>query len=95
VADEKGAFVWSRRWFRNTPAELTRLWAMLLADTTSTQVRVIMEHTRNAWVSLAAWFRHQGATVALMPPEQSADLRAYYAKHTKSVHDTTQLPLRY
>jgi hypothetical protein len=33
---------------------------------------------------LAAWFRRQGATVVLVPPEQSADLRAYYAKHTKS-----------
>jgi len=25
-----------------------------------------------------------------MPPEQSVDLRTYYAKHTQSVHDMTQ-----
>lgn len=45
---------------------------------------VVMEPTRNAWVALAAWFRRHGARVVLVPPERSADLRAYYAKHTKS-----------
>jgi hypothetical protein len=35
-------------------------------------------------VPLAAWFRRKGATVVLVPAERSADLRAYYAKHTKS-----------
>jgi transposase len=84
LADEKGAFVWSGRRFRTTPAELARLWAMLPAEIEPAQVTVIMEPTRNAWVPLAAWFRRQGATVVLVPPEQSADLRAYYAKHTKS-----------
>jgi hypothetical protein len=54
-----------------------------------------MEPIRNVWVSPAAWFRHQDATVVLVSPEQSADLPAYYAEHTESVHDTTQLPLRY
>ena len=43
-----------------------------------------MEPTRNAWVPLAAWFRRRGAIVVLVPAEQSADLRAYYAKHTKT-----------
>nr|WP_225953753.1 IS110 family transposase [Kibdelosporangium phytohabitans] len=33
---------------------------------------------------MAAWFRRQLATVVMVPPEQSADLRSYYAKHTKS-----------
>lgn len=84
LADEKGSFAWSGRRFRTTPAELARLWAMLPPDATPAQVTVIMEPTRNAWVPLAAWFRRQGATVVLVPPEQSADLRAYYAKHTKS-----------
>ena len=32
---------------------------------------------------LAAWLRHRGATVVLVPPERSADLRRYYAKHAK------------
>ena len=43
-----------------------------------------MEPTRNAWVPLAAWFRRHGATVVMVPPEQSADLRDYYSKHVKS-----------
>ena len=43
-----------------------------------------MEPTRNAWVALAAWFRRRGATVVMIPPEQSADLRAYYNKHAKT-----------
>ena len=36
------------------------------------------------WVPLAAWFRARGVTVILVPPEQSADLRRYYQKHTKN-----------
>jgi len=36
------------------------------------------------WVPLAAWFRRRGAQVVLVPPERSADLRRYYAKHAKS-----------
>lgn len=84
LADERGEFVWSGRRFRTTPTELARLWAMLPVGTAAAQVTVIMEPTRNAWVPLAAWFRRQGATVVLVPPEQSADLRAYYTKHTKS-----------
>ena len=43
-----------------------------------------MEPTRNAWVPLAAWFRRHGATVVMVPPEQSADLRDYYSKHAKT-----------
>jgi transposase len=48
------------------------------------EVTVVMEPTRNAWVPLAAWFRRHGATVVMVPSEQSADLRAYYSKHAKS-----------
>lgn len=44
----------------------------------------MMEPTRNAWVPLAAWLRRKGATIVLVSAERSADLRAYYAKHTKS-----------
>ncbi len=48
------------------------------------EVTVVMEPTRNAWVPLAAWFRRKGANVVLVSAQRSADLRAYYAKHTKS-----------
>jgi transposase len=84
LADERGEFVWSGRRFRTSPADLAGLWAMLPAGACAEEVLVVMEPTRNAWVPLAAWFRRRGATVVLVPPERSADLRAYYAKHTKT-----------
>ena len=84
LADEQGRFIWTGRRFRTTPQDLDRLWAMLPDGTDPVDVVVVMEPTRNAWVPLAAWFRRRGAGVVLVPPERSADLRRYYAKHTKS-----------
>ncbi|MEP6689473.1 MAG: IS110 family transposase [Gemmatimonadales bacterium] len=84
LADERGEFLWSGRSFRTRPSELESLWSMLPTGIDPADVTVIMEPTRNAWVALAAWFRRRGATVVLVPPERAADLRAYYAKHTKS-----------
>jgi transposase len=85
LADERGEFIWSGHRFYTSVADLERLWAMLPSGGEErASVTVIMEPTRNAWVPLAAWFRRQGATVVLVPPEQSADLRAYYSKHTKT-----------
>jgi Transposase len=68
LADEKGELLWSRLPRGHTPNEVT----------------IVMEPTRNAWVPLAAWFRRRGAHVVLVSAERSSDLRAYYAKHTKS-----------
>ena len=84
LADETGRFLWSGRRFRTTPAELEQLWSMRPSDHNAADLIVVMEPTRNAWVPLAAWFRRRGATVVLVPPERSADLRKYYAKHSKS-----------
>jgi transposase len=81
LADDKGVFLWSGRRFRTSSDELESLWRSLPADS---EVTVVMEPTRNAWVPLASWFRRKGATVVMVPSEQSADLRDYYAKHTKS-----------
>jgi transposase len=81
LADDKGWFVWSARRFRTTSDDLEGLWAAVPAGINLT---VVMEPTRNAWVALAAWFRRRGATVIVIPSEQSSDLRDYYAKHTKS-----------
>jgi transposase len=81
LADEAGRFAWSGRRFRTTAADLRQLWESIPAGAA---VTVVMEPTRNAWVPLAAWFRRQGATVIMVPPEQSADLRDYYSKHSKS-----------
>ena len=80
-ADQTGTMLWSRHRFRTTPEDLEELWARLPADH---EVQVVMEPTRNAWVPLAAWFRRRGATVIMVPSEQSADLRDYYSKHTKT-----------
>jgi transposase len=79
--DESGRLVFSGRRFHTTVEELEALWAGLPA---AEQVTVVLEPTRNAWVPLAAWLMAHGAEVVMVPPEQSADLRAYYHKHTKT-----------
>jgi transposase len=84
LADERGEFIWSGRRFLTTSRDLEDLWQSLPTGTEAADVMVVMEPTRNAWVPLAAWFRRLGARVVLVPPEQSADLRAYYSKHTKT-----------
>jgi transposase len=84
LADESGRFVFTGHRFRTIASDLEELWSMLPAETGAAEVTVVMEPTRNAWVALAAWFRRRGARVVLVPPEQSADLRAYYSKHTKT-----------
>jgi transposase len=80
-ADETGKFLFSGRKFRTMVDDLEKLWASLPP---AEEVLVVLEPTRNAWVPLAAWLRARGAKVALVPPEQSADLRDYYHKHTKN-----------
>jgi transposase len=94
LADEEGRFIWSGRRFRTTPADLEQLWSMLPLEQNPAEVIVVMEPTRNAWVPLAAWFRRRGARVVLVPPERSADLRNYYAKHSKSDRLDSQLLAR-
>jgi transposase len=81
LTDERGEFVWSARKFRTTTQDLESLWSSLPGDG---ELTVVMEPTRNAWVPLASWFQLRGAAVVMVPPEQSADLRDYYSKHTKS-----------
>ncbi len=81
LADERGEFIWSSWKFRTTTTDLERLWAKIPVGAS---VTVILEPTRNAWVPLSAWLQARGATVILVPPEQSADLRDYYNKHTKT-----------
>ena len=81
LTDERGEFLWSARKFRSTTSDLESLWSSLPEDA---ELTVVMEPTRNAWVPLASWFQRRGAAVVMVPPEQSADLRDYYSKHTKS-----------
>jgi transposase len=84
LANERGELLWSGHRFRTTAPDLQRLWARLPEEFTADELTIVMEPTRNAWVPLAAWFRRHGANVVLVSAERSADLRTYYAKHTKS-----------
>lgn len=85
LADTAGEFIWSGRSFHTRLAELDALWeAVVVHAEADTTVEVVMEPTRNAWAPLAAWLTAKGASVVLVPPEQSADLRDYYNKHTKT-----------
>ncbi len=94
LCDERGEQVWSKRRFGNRHDELVALVDQIgVCD----ELTVVMEPTRNAWVAVAAHFMAVGATVVLVPGERSADLRRYYAKHTKNdrldSHVLARLPL--
>ncbi|MEA5455898.1 transposase [Sinomonas sp. JGH33] len=78
-----GKLQWSGRKFFTRPAELETLWSDLDPAEPS-ELTVVLEPTRNAWMVLAAWFRARGARVVMVPTAQSADLRAYYSKHAKN-----------
>jgi transposase len=79
----EGKLVWTGRKFSTRPADLDKLWAAL-APTEPSELTVVVEPTRNAWIVLASWFRARGAKVVMVPTTQSADLRAYYSKHAKN-----------
>jgi transposase len=81
LAGADGEFLWSGWRFRTTPQDLEALWAKVPVGV---EVQVILEPTRNAWVPLTAWLIARGAEVVMVAPEQSADLRDYYNKHTKT-----------
>ena len=82
IADEAGNLISRRHRFRTAVSELEAFWEHVPDE--ASEILVIMEPTRNAWVPLAGWFRRQGATVVIVPAEQSADLRDYMSKHTKT-----------
>ncbi len=66
LADEHGAMLFAGHRFSTDPDDLDTLWARLPAE--ATEVMVVMEPTRNAWVPLASWFRRHGAVVVMVPP---------------------------
>ncbi|MGH8880967.1 MAG: IS110 family transposase [Stackebrandtia sp.] len=88
-----GATLWRGRKFHTRPADLERLWADLDLDDPS-ELTVVVEPTRNAWIVLAEWFRRRGARVVMVPTTQSADLRKYYSKHTKNDRIDSELLAR-
>jgi transposase len=93
LARADGGFVWTGKKFFTRPADLEKLWSDLgLAEDDT--LRVVMEPTRNAWAPVASWFRRRGARISMVPTTQSADLRAYYSKHTKNDHLDSKLLAR-
>ena len=88
-----GKTLWRGRKFSTRPAELERLWVDLGVDDPS-ELTVVLEPTRNAWIVVAEWFRRRGATVVMVPTTQSADLRKYYSKHTKNDRIDSELLAR-
>jgi transposase len=83
LTNDQGEVIWSRRRFRSHPPELAALSA---AAGPASELTVVIEPTRSAWVVVAAHFRATGARVVMVAPERSADLRSYYKKHTKNDH---------
>lgn len=81
LTNDRGEVVWTRRRFRNAHDDLC---ALSDASGPVSELTVVMEPTRNSWVLVAAHFHAAGAKVVLVAPEQSADLRRYYKKHTKN-----------
>ncbi len=81
LCDSRGEVVWSKRRFRSRHDELV---ALVDEIGNCDELTVVMEPTRNTWVPVAAHFMAVGARVVLVPPERAADLRRYYAKHTKN-----------
>jgi hypothetical protein len=58
--------LWSGHRFRSNKADLDRLCSRLPDGAKATEVTIVMEPTRNAWLPLAAWFRRRGASVVLV-----------------------------
>jgi len=81
LSDDRGQVLWTRRRFQSHPKALA---ALSEAAGPASELTVVMEPTRSAWVVVAAHFRSTGAKVVMVAPEQSADLRDYYKKHTKN-----------
>lgn len=84
LTDEAGHVIDERR-FNINRADLESLYAIAtegLGD--GDQLIVVMEPTASSWIAPASFFQSMGATVHLVKPEQSSDLRAYYAKHVKN-----------
>jgi transposase len=81
-ADATGHLLCRNVRFQTIAVDLDDLWQRITEG--EIDINVVMEPTPNAWVPLAAWLRRHGASVVMVPLEQSADLCAYYKKHAKT-----------
>lgn len=84
LTDETGQVLSESR-FRIAREDLERLHQVATKGLASAdRLVVVMEPTAGSWIAPAAFFQAMGAVVHLVKPEQSADLRSYYAKHVKN-----------
>lgn len=84
VADSTGEVI-AERGFHIRRHELEALFEVAAQGMDDDdELVVVMEPTSSMWIAPTAFFRSKGATVHLVPTEQSADLRRYYAKHVKN-----------
>lgn len=84
LTDETGRLILERR-FHIHRGDLEDLYAAVTEGMEpDDQLVVVMEPTGSSWIAPAAFFKSKGARVHLVKPEQSADLRDYYAKHVKN-----------
>jgi transposase len=84
LTDEAGTVLVERR-LRTARTDLVALATVAREGMEEAdELIVVMEPTAGAWVAPAAFFVSVGARVHLVPPEQAADLRRYYAKHVKN-----------
>lgn len=84
LCDETGR-VLAERSFAMRREDLEALASFATADLgPGDELVAVMESTANSWVAPGALLHARGATVHLVHPEQSADLRRYYAKHVKN-----------
>lgn len=84
LCDETGR-VLAERSFRMRREDLEALHGFAVGEMApGDELVVVMESTANSWVAPAALLHSRGAVVHLVHPEQSADLRRYYAKHVKN-----------
>ncbi|WP_094275530.1 IS110 family transposase [Rhodococcus sp. OK302] len=93
LARPDGTYMWTGKKFFTRPTDLEKLWTAIGLNQEDA-VTVVLEPTRNAWAPVASWFRRRGATIVMVPTTQSADLRAYYSKHTKNDHLDSKLLAR-
>jgi len=94
VTDETGKVIHERR-FRIRRNELEALnFRAAEGMSEEDSLVVVMEPTTSSWIAPTAFFQSRGATVHVVPPEQSADLRRYYAKHVKNVRIDAKLLAR-
>lgn len=84
---------WTNMKFTTDPADLDRVWRRL-DGIDPAEITVVLEPTRNAWITVAEWFRRKGTRVVMVPATQSAALRDYMSAYVKNDKADSELLAR-